>query len=188
MQSPIYIFSLVAAVCGLWLLWVFGLRPLFLDMFRERIFELRFSLFRLGMSGELPFDSDAYRSVEMLMCGLLRFGHRITLFTYVLSIIEETRAARQDRDYTDASQRIALKVSQLAPKTQSKVDSILNGARTAAVVYIASTSLILLVVTPIVLIARCLGIWRPSKSTISRPIEREAYRAELHHPLRPVVA
>lgn len=186
MQNPIYVLSAVTAACGLWFLWNLGLKPLFLDMFREQIFEVRFRLFRLGMIGELPFDSDAYRALETLLCGLLRFGHRVTFSTYIFSSVEQSRARKEDRDYVDVAQQIGLKVSRLAPETQQKVGAILSDARSAVILYIAFTSLIFLVLLVGWAVLRFLGIRRPSKAKLSHPVEQEVYRAELRRPLRPV--
>jgi hypothetical protein len=189
MQSPIFILSWVAGVCSLWFFWSIGIKRLFLDGFRERLFELRFELFRLGMSGELPFESDTYRVLETLICGMLRFGHRITFLTYVFCRIEQERAMK-DKDFVDVSRQIALKVSRLNPTTQAKLVEILNGLRLATIVYMAFTSLFFLSVFTIFETAKVLGIWRPDEKAkeISFVIEREAYRAESMRPLRVAVA
>lgn len=188
MQSPIYILIAVAAVSGLWFLWSHGLKPLFLDMFRERIFEIRFRLFQLGSTGELPFDSDAYRALETLFCGLLRFAHRVMFSTYVLSSVEQARARKEDPNYIDVSKQIALKVSRLKPETQQKIGSIMNDARTALLLYIAFTSLIFLLLALVWCIAKLLGIRRPTRENVSNPVEQEVYLAELRRPFRPIPA
>jgi len=100
MQSPVYLLSWVTGACALWLFWSLGIKRLFLDGFRERLFELRFELFRLGMSNELPYESDTYRTLEMLICGMLRFGHRITFLTYVMCVVEQQRA-KKEKDFVD---------------------------------------------------------------------------------------
>ena len=69
MQSPVLLLSWVIALCVLWFLWSFGIKRLLLDGFRERVFELRFDLFRLGMSGEVPFGGDTYRTLEIVING-----------------------------------------------------------------------------------------------------------------------
>lgn len=187
MQGAIYVLAWVAALCGLWLLWSYGLRPFALDAFRERIFELRFCLFRLAADGELPFDSDAYRMLETLMCGLLRFGHRVTFLTYVFSSAEQFRAKKAG-EFVDVSAQIALKVSRLDPATQAKLKKIIGDAHTAIVVYMAFTSLFLMALLAAFGTAKLLGLWRPNKAELSHPVEQEAYRAETHRPLQPAMA
>jgi hypothetical protein len=188
MQNAIYLVSLVAALCGLWLLWNFGIKPLRLDMFRERLFELRFRLFRVGLSEELPFDNDAYRAIEVLICGLLRFGHRITLFTYILSSQEQARA-KKEGDSVDVNQQIALRVSRLDPATQEKLNALLGEIRNAVILQMATTSLFFLSAAAILLTAKYLGIWKPDKAKISYPVEQEAYREEMRRrPLRVAIA
>jgi hypothetical protein len=185
MQSPIYLLSWVAGACSFWFLWSLGIKKLFLDAFRERLFELRFELFRLGISGELPFDNETYRTLETLICGLLRYGHRITFLTYVFSVIEQERA-KKDKSYVDVSQQIALKISRLDSKTQSKLGRILKGLSMAINLYMAFTSLFFLSIFSVYKVAKFFGIWQPVQETkqISFVVEREAYRAESLRPVR----
>jgi hypothetical protein len=189
MQSPLYLLSWIVAACSLWLLWSLGIKRLFLDSFRERLFELRFELFRLGVSGELPFDSDTYRTLETLICGLLRFGHRISLLTFILCRKEQERA-KKDKDFVDLSQQIALKISRLDPATQAKLLRILEGVRGATIVYMSFTSLLFLSVFTAYLTAKFLGVWHAMEKAkeISFVIEREAYLSESMRPLRVAAA
>jgi hypothetical protein len=179
MQSPIYLLSWVGGACSLWFLWSLGIKRLVLDRFRERLFELRFELFCLGMSGELPFDSETYRTLETLICGLLRFAHRITLLTYLFSRIERERA-KKDKNYVDLAQQIALMISREHPKTQAKLGKILEGLSSAITVYWAFTSLLFILVFAVFEVAKALGLWRPEQETeqITFVVEHEAYRAE----------
>jgi hypothetical protein len=177
MQNTIYLLSWVVGLCALWLLWSLGFKPLSLDYFRERLFELRFELFRLGMSGEIPFDNDAYRSIEILICGLLRYGHRLTLLTYIFSLVEQEKA-KQDKGYVDVGKQIALRISRLEKDTQLKIAKIIRGVRTSIILYMAFSSLLMLAIIIVVKIAKLLGLWKPSKATLTGVIEQEAYRVE----------
>lgn len=179
MQSPVYLLSWVGAVCFGWFLWTLGIRPLMLDGVRERLFELRFRLFRLGMTGELPFDSEAYRALELLFCGLLRFGHRITFLTFLSSQIESERA-KKEKGYVDVSKQIALKISRLSPETQEKLSLILKDMHTGIIVYMAFSSLFFLSIFTVAGVCKWLGLWHPenARQRVTRAIEREAYLAE----------
>jgi hypothetical protein len=189
MQSPVYLLSWVTGACALWLFWSLGIKRLFLDGFRERLFELRFELFRLGMSNELPYESDTYRTLEMLICGMLRFGHRITFLTYVMCVVEQQRA-KKEKDFVDFSQQIALKISRLDPKTQAKLTEIMSNLTTATNLYMAFTSLPFLTTFALYETAKVFGLLRPAHETrtMSYVIEREAYRSECMRPLRVAVA
>lgn len=188
MQSPIYFLSWTAAACLLWLFWSFGIKRLFLDIFRERLFEIRFEMFRLGISGELPFDSETYRTLETLICGLLRFAHRITFLTFLFSRIEQERA-QKEKDYVDIGLQISLMISRQDSKTQARLLKILQDLKTAIYVYMAFSSLFLLSLIIVYKVARVLGLWQPGKAEkeISGVVEREAYRAESMRPFRVAV-
>jgi hypothetical protein len=189
MQSPVLLLSWVIALCVLWFLWSFGIKRLLLDGFRERLFELRFELFRLGVSGEVPFESDTYRSLEILINGLLRFAHRITFLTYLLSVIEQEKA-KKDKDYVDTSKQIALKISRLEPDARSKVVNILSSMRTAILLYMVFSSLFFTAVVAVFMILRRTGLWRPeqARANLTGVIEREAYRFESRRPLKVALA
>jgi hypothetical protein len=189
MENSIYLLSAVGAVCAAWFIWTDGIKVLFLDGMRERLFEIRFELFRLGTSGELPYDNEAYRAVETLICGLLRFGHRITFLTFLLSIVEIAKA-RKDKNYVDVSQQIGLKISRLQPSTQVKVAKILKDTHSTIVVYTALSSLFFLTLMATTKVCKLLGLWH-SESTrekVSHVIEREAYLAETRRGMRLAVA
>ena len=189
MQSSIYLLSAVGAVCAAWFLWTLGIKVLLLDGMRERLFEIRFELFRLGMSGELPFDNEAFRAVETLMCGLMRFGHRITFLTFLLSSLEIAKA-KKDKDYVDVSQQIGLKISRLQPSTQVKMAKILKDTHSVVLVYMALSSLLFLTIMAAMKVFKLLGLWH-SESTrekVSHVIDREAYLAETQRGMRLAVA
>lgn len=185
MQNPIYLVSAVASICGAYLVWSLGVRKLFLDLMRERLFELRFELFRLGMSGELSFDNDAYRSLETLFNGLLRFGHRISFLTWVYSSRAIARA-QQEKDYVNISSQIALKVSRLNPETQEKITRILEDVHSDVIAYMAFSSLLFLLIYAVLNLLEVLGLvdFDKEKKIAREVIEREAYVSETRRGLR----
>ena len=179
MQSSFYLLTWISGLCALWFLWDIGIKKLLLDLFRERLFELRFELFKLGVSGEVAFDSHIYRNLETLICGLLRFGHRITLITFFFSKVEQDRAKKRN-DFIDVGQQIALQISRLQPPVQQKLTATLESLRKAILLYAAFTSLFFLAAFVVLTIAKAFGFWRPDQATaeFSGVIESEAYRAE----------
>jgi hypothetical protein len=180
MQSPIYLVIWVTAACAALLIWSLGIKRLILDKFRQRVFELRFELFTLGMNGELSYDDPAYRSYEVLLCGLLRYAHRISALTYFVSVIERNRA-KKSKDYVDVSQQIHLRVSRLSPPLQDKLNEIAKKANTVITLYMVFSSLPFAALIISFVIARRLhfiGNEQDAKDTneqLSRPIVREAY-------------
>jgi len=179
MQSPFNLFIFIAAVSGLWIFWDKALRSLLLDAFRERIFELRFSLFELGMKDDVNFESEVYRQLETLLSGLLRWAHNVTFLTFVISRAEQEKA-KQQKDYVDVSQQIELKIRQLNPEVQDEMNRILTETRKAILLYISFTSLFFLGCSALLTTLRLVGIWHPEKADeISNVVEQEAYKAEI---------
>ena len=185
MQSPLYLLSAVGSLCAAYFLWTLGIRKFFLDMMRERIFELRFELFRLGMSGELSFESEAYRALETLLSGLLRFGHRISFLTYFFSARAISRA-QKEKDYVNVAAQISLKVSRLQPGTQKKILEILKGVHTAVIVYMVLSSLLFVSLFFVTKTLAFLGLvhLEETKDNVREVIESEVYVAESQHGMR----
>jgi hypothetical protein len=179
MQNSIYLLSWVAGLCAVWFLWSLGIKPMVLDFFRERLFELRFQLFRLGMNGEIDFANDTYRTLETLLCGLIRFSHRITFLTYIFSAIEHEKA-KKEKGYADLGQQIALKISRLDPNTQTKLKALLIDLKSAIVLYVCFSSVFFMTVVFFYHVTQLVGLRSKTDDTgeISSVVEREAYRAE----------
>jgi hypothetical protein len=185
MLSPIYFLSAVSSVCAAYLLWSLAIREFLLDGVREKLFGLRFELFRLAMNGEIDFDNEAYRSLEILFCGLLRFAHRITFLTYVMSRVEAERAEKE-KDYVNVSAQIALRISRLEPETRAKLLKILEEMRDALMVYIGLSSLFFFAVLIVYRALHLLGIRRLEEAKVKAVdvVSREAYLIESRRGLR----
>ncbi len=63
-----------------WYLFFWMYRQHTIDQFRERMFELRDTLFDDAADGLISFDHPAYTTLRRTMNGFIRFGHRISLF------------------------------------------------------------------------------------------------------------
>jgi len=177
-RSEIYLTIITVAVGGLWYVWDQGLKKLFLDFLREHLFELRFRLFKLGESGKLQFDDEAYRAIETLLCGLLRFAHRVTFMGFILSSIDQAKA-RKSEEYVDYNKQIELKISHAPESVREELRKILGETHKMVAVYMAVCSLLFMVAAVIYAVLRALNLIHDrSKREISAVVETEAYRAE----------
>lgn len=77
----------MAGLMALWVLWFFLIKEQRIDMFRERLFELRDQLFDIAADGDLAYNHNAYTELRMLLNGMLRYAHRISLIGLVIAII-----------------------------------------------------------------------------------------------------
>jgi len=173
-QNVIYFTALLATLSGIWLVWDLGFRKLVLGLFREKLFKLRFDLFRMAANGEIAFDDEAYRSIETLICGLLRFAHQVTLFGFLLSL-QEQRQAKKANEYVDYHGQIQLKISRNPAEAQAKLHAILTEIQNAVFTYMTFSSLIVL--GPLIL-SKALNLGFKSRQRVSRVMESEIYRAE----------
>jgi hypothetical protein len=143
-------------------------------------------LFQIAESGELPFDDQAYRSIETLLCGLLRFGHRLTFLSFFLSSREQS-LARKDKDYIDYAKQIELKVMRTPAPVQKKLASILAETHKAVLIYVSVSSLLFMIAAALFAFLRAVNLTKNAGNrAISSVVESEAYRAEYRR--RPVPA
>jgi len=56
------------------------------DAVRQRLFELRDALFDDALAGKISFDSPAYKATRVLLNGLLRFAHRLSLSRFLVAM------------------------------------------------------------------------------------------------------
>ena len=58
-----------------------------LDSFRQELFVLRDELFDYAASGKIAFDDPAYRLLRQMMNGMIRYGHQISFFRFLMTAI-----------------------------------------------------------------------------------------------------
>lgn len=178
MHSEVYFTITLAALYSIWLVWDLGIRKLLLDSFRERLFVLRFRLFEMGESGELPFESEAYRAIETLLCGLLRYGHRLTFVGLIVSARNQEHAKR-NREHVDYTQQIDLKIARTDPAAQVKLRTLLGDIHDAVLVYVSISSLLFMIAAAILLVLRSFNLCKAyTKRKVSSVLESEVYGAE----------
>lgn len=91
-----YSAAVIASIAGLYLLWVFGFQPLFVDEFRDSLFAIRDQLYEAAQAGRLAPEHSAYRSLERLLNGLIRFAHMFNLSFLLVNDLEWSRRGIQD--------------------------------------------------------------------------------------------
>ena len=76
---------LLISILLLWIFWNFIWKRYSLDKFRTELFIIRRKLFYLAMDNEgLSFEDELYNLFENLICGTIRFAHRINIWESIL--------------------------------------------------------------------------------------------------------
>lgn len=84
----------------LWFLFSLFYRRYRIDLYRQRMFELRQELFRLAADGNIDFDDPAYGITRTTLNGFIRFAHRVTWLSLLAAWFlfrDELRANPEDR-------------------------------------------------------------------------------------------
>ncbi len=83
------------SLLGLWFIVFWLFRDYNVDAFRQKMFALRDELFDLAADGIISFDHPAYGMLRNVMNGMIRFGHRLSLFNWLLMVASQAYNAEQ---------------------------------------------------------------------------------------------
>lgn len=174
MQYRFYFFVTIVSIATLWFVYDLGYRGLVLAAYRNRLFQLRFELFTLAMNGEMSFDSDLYRSLEILFNGLVRYAHTVSYYAYSVTV-REAPHLDSEGDFAEMMKGIA----SLPQGTRERVWALLQDTQAAVARYMAYTSPIFMLFALLASVRKSLKSMRPFQhTTYVRVFEEEAYRAE----------
>ena len=81
--AQILLFGLSVLTLWYFFFWIYKRHSV--EIFRQKMFELRDQLFDEAMAGGVSFDHPAYKILRTTMNGFLRFGHRVTLLEFILT-------------------------------------------------------------------------------------------------------
>ena len=70
-----------------WLIWHQFWVPYRVDYFRHRLFKLRDELFEYANAGGIEFTHPAYTNLRLTINALLRYGHRVTIWRIIMSMV-----------------------------------------------------------------------------------------------------
>ncbi len=83
-------------VAALWASLIFGIIPYArLDGFRQKMFAIRDEMFDYAADGNIGFDHPAYSLLRQQMNGFIRYGHQLTVFRFLMTVIAHKIAGRQ---------------------------------------------------------------------------------------------
>ncbi len=83
-----------------YLLWRYGYRPLLLDVYKAKIFELRAKLFDLAADGVFDFEEEAYWATRDRLNARAGYAHRLSLVDFLITRLFIP-------DFEDSSDRVA---------------------------------------------------------------------------------
>lgn len=84
--SVVNVLTLCLSLLGLVYLFFWRFSKLWIDEFRQNIFEIRDELFDFAADGGISFDHPAYYTLRSMLNGYVRFSHRISAL-YFVSIV-----------------------------------------------------------------------------------------------------
>ena len=128
MTDPRIILTVVASVISLLALWVvycLSYRDYRVDLFRQRLFELRDRVFDFARSGELSFDHPAYGILRSTINGFIRFGHRFGMFQIILFVSSIRRRDFQDAGELQFHERWRNATTDLPDSTREKLNQFM---------------------------------------------------------------
>ncbi len=108
------IFVSIALFSGLLFILIFWAwfvlwKDLFVDEYRQQLFDVRDDLFNMAFRGDIPFESEEYLSLREILNGTIRFAHAMSPFTLILLLAYRKKILPDTEDgYEDPRIKLAL--------------------------------------------------------------------------------
>src|SRR5438552_13935668 len=118
-HSPLTVVVTSLSLMGLWILFFWLYRDYRVDLFRQRMFELRDELFELGRVDEIAFHHQAYGLLRTTINGYIRFAHRISFLSVVL-VLRDSKALMASLPATPFA-KLPKALETVDPKVREKV-------------------------------------------------------------------
>ena len=100
------------------------------DTFRQQMFQLRDELFQYASTGHIEFNDPAHLMTRQMINGLIRFGHRLNLFEFFITLKLARQAhSRRKQLFVDQYKK---NMDALSPAQREKLKSIQKQMNTAA--------------------------------------------------------
>ncbi len=112
---PIIIFYII--VMALWVLYAWLYQQYRIDKTRQELFALRDDLFDFAAAGNIPFNHPSYTLLRTTINGMIRFCHRLSLFTVILMIWAESANPQK----TNFNKKLESTFSELDESVQQKL-------------------------------------------------------------------
>ena len=172
-----YITSIVTSATGIFAVWQLGLRKLRLDDFRDNLFAVRDRLYSLAQEGRIDCDAGAYRAVELFLNSLIRYAHRFTFMSFLLSVWDyDESQAYEGR--VSSTQMMLEQIDKVTDNSvRDELQSIVRSATNLLPHYIAHSSLMFMLSSLVYVIFRSVSPRvEKSKQQAVESFETEAYR------------
>lgn len=117
-------FLLLGSSCLLLIILLVQAQRLALDEARFKLFQLRDDLFSLGVSGEVPFDSNAHLMMRELLNASIRYVHDLTALRLLVGKAYDMRSSKRGRDAQNFHRVFTRAVDELAPEARRKINTI----------------------------------------------------------------
>jgi len=153
-----------------------------LDSFRQQMFEIRDELFDLAADGHISFQHPAYILLRRQMNGFIRYGHQLTVFRMLMSLMIHKISGRPDPREWRAEWDNAL-TSTENENVRLQLERIHHKGMRLAVKRLLAGSPILWVMTLIFMVqlmfqGAAKGVWQllraASKKTLNGPINNRS--------------
>jgi hypothetical protein len=150
-----------------------------LDCFRQKMFSVRDELFDYAAAGNISFDDPAYVLLRRQMNGMIRFGHRLTLFRGLVTWMMSKIASYPESTWNDSWIKALANIKN--DQVRAQMEAFHGRSMNAAAKHLISGSLVLWVAlgiaaTIIALTGAALGarqlLKAAAKKILSGPIDQ----------------
>lgn len=175
MNELINLLSSMLALLGLWIAFDVGYRAYRMNVFRDRLFELRSELFeaaRSGLFGENGFSDPVYCRTRRVLNGAVRFAHHMTL-SRMLVLHWSSRWWLDQRLIRDRNRRLKRGMRSLNPQARGIVIRTMREADFAVVTHMLHVHPIgFVVMTVLKVVGYCYPARQRDRAIVAKRISR----------------
>ena len=171
MIMAVRMIRLCFGVTALWVLFYLSVRPLFLDLLRQRLFAIRDDLFDFAADGGIEFDDPVYRELREDINNFIRFAHKLSFARMIFApwgMPDNHPAMVSIRNWTE-------RANQLRPLAKRKLFDVRAEVLQEVVSYIVRRSV---VVCAIVSALRLFGLFWSTVRKFNRKLPEFAESLE----------
>lgn len=148
----------IVSIAGIWFLLNYWFPDLIIDVFRQRLFNVRARLFEFAAAGNIAFDDFAYCRLRTMLNGYIRFAHRLDAFQLLLMNALVSRKLRAGVSITDPVSEWEAALQAQPEAVRAQLMQFRDEMHKALVHHLLISSLLLL---PVMLpILALIGAWR----------------------------
>ncbi len=128
-------------ITGIWWLLFIEMKSYRLDLSRQKLFNIRDTLFKNAPDRDIPYDSDAYTLMRTTINGMIQFTHKLSFIRLITILVIDKKLGGKRSSQFDNSMAAALE--NVSPDNKRYLENIRKRMHVVILRHIAYSSIFL---------------------------------------------